>query len=512
MSLSAEQVLKDADALVVKIGGDTAGRFQDVREMPDTLEDLQGREVPKVFVVSAVRSSAAEHARFAVGEGMGKGFNTTTHLNAMADALKEGRGAEAEDCLKAVHDFTKAVIDQRVEGVLIKALRTKLEEMIWKLGYDVREAAEAGYVGREARFLRVGEDRIFGAKDGGIRSFTGFGEQLAEELLAKNFFGASIGVQRLGIGEREGLNSFYFDEFGRLDLENAEKRTEAFLKEQLAGTLDSWVTGGAFPGMMKSRGYSDVAAVAAMNAMNRPNGALVVGKESPIWSVDPVDFPGEGALVSGLTRSTSTELFGPHGLDAGALHPDAVKDLHHPAVVFNPRRLELGMTLISDDCEVREGVLVVGRKPIPAVVRVSSPDMVDRHGVFQKVMDSLQGAVVSHTYTSEARIIVTVNGKVENLTGRELEARLQGEFDASYTVRVTPNGHSMVFALGNALEGAREVGLACTALHNAGIKVAFQDLVTEAGVMKFVVASDDAKRAVGVLHEVLVKDRATLSA
>lgn len=505
MALTAEEALGGATAFVVKVGGDIAGRFEETREYPRLMRERTGQNVPVGFVVSAVRSSAAEHAIHALVEGE-KGFNTTSHLNATADALRSGDGDRAVACFSAVQKFTRDLIIERVEGIIRKSqLLAKMDMMVRPMRLAIYEAAKVRHVGREARFLRAGEDRLFALGTGGLASVTAFGENLAEQLMAVNVRGQKLGS--------EGASNAYLD----ADLQNFDpSRAVQSSKDELAAFLQTlsrkvWVIGGARPSRMDSRGYSDVAAVDAMNAWRGfPDRVLAVAKNGPILSVDHALLPDKGRLVRGLQLNASTELFGTHGLDAGALHPDAVKALKHPCVIFNPGATEKGMTLVSDDCEVREGVLVVGLKPIPALVRVSSPDMADRHGVFGRVMEALREATLSHTYTSEGRIIVTVNNKLDVGTLDDLEGRLQADLDPSYRVRVSDNVYTMVFALGNALSGARETGLACTALANAEVKVYFQDLVMEAGVMKFVVKSEDAKKTVAVLHEVLVENAATL--
>lgn len=506
MSLNAEQVLAEAKAFVVKVGGDGAGLFDEHRDYPSQMRERAGRDVPVGLVVSAVRSSAAEHARYAVVEPE-KGFNTTSHLNAMGDALQLGDGARAKACFEAVRSFTVELIAERVrDPERQRNLGERAEAMFQRMAGIVEEAAGVRHVGKEARFLRAGEDRLFAVGDGGLESFTAFGELLAEELVAAN-----VGGHRLDYAE--GANVYLDPKFANFDPARAAQASLDRLPpllESKAGNV--WVMGGARSGRMNSRGYSDVAAVDAMNGWTQfPGRVLVVAKMSPIMSVDHKLLPGKGRLVQGIHLQASTELFGPHGLDAGALHPDAVKALAHPCVVYNPGDLSKGMTLVSNECEVREGVLIVGSKPIPALVRVSSPDMADRHGVFGRVMDALREATLSHTYTSEGNIIVTVNNKVQVGTMADLEGRMRTELDPSYRVQVTDNGYAMVFALGNALSGAREVGRACTALDNAGVKVRFQDLVTEAGVMKFVVDAADAQKAAGVLHEALIENAATLS-
>ncbi len=502
--MTAQRVLESADGFVVKVGGDSAGQFLENARYPDQMRAYAGRDAPVGMVVSAVRSSSQVYAPLALVERE-KGFNTTSHLVAMAEAAEARQRDKATQYVTAVDRFTRQLILDRLAGQMRGTLLEAVDFYTQFLRTVVGEASAARHYGADGRFLRAGQDQLFARDDGTLASFIAWGEDLAEELVATHggFRSMRFGTPAAGYLD---VNRANFD----------PSRARSFSRDALTSRIEEgegvWVMGGALPGFMDSRGYSDVAAVAALNAWRKlQEGVLVVAKESPIMSVDP-RVSSKGKLVTGLTLSAATELFGTHGMDAAALHPDAVKNLAHPCVVFNPGHPEKGMTVVSCKVPVQEGVLVVGSKPIPALVRVKSPDMADRHGVFDRVMAALRESTLSHTYTTEGSIIVTANGKVGKTTLDELERRLREDLHRSYTVAPADREHAMVFALGNALHGAREVGRACTALDNAGIRVHFQDLVTEAGVMKFVVDKDDAKRAVGTLHEVLVENAATLPA
>lgn len=497
METNIFDTLADANHLVVKLGGENVGRFDENARLLDGLSRRNSNQTVGL-VVSALRSA---------------GFNTTSQLISAGNEARRGHLGQTGEILAGVRRFLTEAIEGESEQV--QRAFTRLFDRAWA---PFLEAAQLKHVGRERRFFQHGEDRLYTPNEGGIVSLTGRGESLAECVTALAFEERG---QRLSRLYPEALTTTVFEGYPEVGPKDLRRRLEA----GVGGFLDRniclgshWVSGGALPGMADGRGYSDVASVFLANQIlgRQPDAKVIVGiaKQSPIMSVDPRKYPQQARPVSGLTLKAAIELFGPHGLNAAALHPDAAKSLGAlDCWVFNPGNPSLGGTLISQNYRPnREGVLVVGSRDIPAQVHVESPDMVERTGVVAKVAELLGTAVVSHLFTSEDTLTLTLNGNSDVLSVDVLQEALRRAYDETYEVTLDVGNQTMVFGVGNAIHGPRVSAQAGLALDRAGVRPSHFHVDERAGVVKMIVPKGDAERVVGLLHEALIENPATLSA
>lgn len=503
--LNPHELIDRAEAMVIKFGGDNAADFEENLALAQKLI-AKGQKF--VFVFSAFKDTSEKYRHLALVDPQ-KGFNTTSHLIKMADAAKAKDFDEAMKYLNAVKTFYVAKVGEKIPaGEIREVMLECVEQEFRKLEAIVKEATTLNRIGRHDLFCEQGSDKMYFPIERDIFSFTGLGE-IAVEKIYEAFF-AKMGLKVAAVD----ANSFSIEIFGENPQETLEKEPKIVDKvrdtiksrvKELLAENDGAVSSGRLPGAAESRGYSDVAAELFAEILNDAGyeALLYIAKQDPIRSADPTKVENT-RVVGTLTTDLAIELFGPNGADAGALHPDAAKRLGNiKVVVGNPSKPENGHSLISREFKPQQnGVEIVAKKNMAAVLEISSPDMADRNGVVKTIADHLDELSIGHFFTEESSITITFNDDITQEKADEIKQLLESTFQTKYEVKLRKK-LSLIFCLSNKMNILKESVRAGEVLVKEGISVEHYQ-GGRSMVIKYLVPTSQADQAVKALHEKLI--------
>ena len=501
--------MDSAERVVVKLGGDNATLFEENVGFVKGLTE-SGKKV--ALVVSAARSSDLSTAIFnhqEVEKG-NVGFNTTTHLIALAKLVKDredGNPIIAYGIQESIKAFFTHIIDTKMaDNPHHAALKEVIEQEFGHLHKIVGQAITLRHIGHENRFFSQGADHMFSADDGSIFSFTGFGEELTaalyDVLLAPDG-DTTVRLNTMPIQKK------IFGRNPNKAIENVRitDRVIAEVRDAIVALLSAdthvCVVPGRLPGAAESRGYSDVAAsIVAVATQGLP----FIAKQSTIRTADPRKCP-DARVVREMGASLAVEAFGTSGANAKAMHPDAMRLLSRASievVVGNPQDRSAGSTLIHKRGEAVSCAepKLIAIKDVPTVITIKSESMADHEGVMSHLTDLVKQYGIADIYTTDASVTFTFNEEVGKLAIQKLKRYMKG-IDAGSVVK-TREDQAMIYCLGddmNSLEvlarGAsilkRENILSTAAQQNGGL------------VVKFLIKREDQEKALQVLHEELIK-------
>jgi aspartokinase len=391
------EALREAEWVVSKIGGINACDFQGNYQRI-TAARAAGKK--QVVVLSVPRNDD---------------FNTTTHINRFVKLIKDGKHEEARTALEQIQSKLAGIITKNVEAEYHEPLLAVLARYLLQL---------QGYLetGLNEHFEKQGQDLLVRV-NGTIKTITGWGEDLAEELYLAYFNAKQNASARLSIDRQE-----IYDHPDVL-LDRYHNAITNIMNQDLL------LTGGYEAHLGKTRGYSDpkAALITESLAHHGANVVLAVEKEQGILTADPKVISA-ARLVPRMSSKFAAEVFGLFGGEAGALHHLVIPTLNGSnakIVVFNPARPELGTTCIYREA-VMQPTTIVARKTVPAI-RVYGP-MSNEKGIAEKVMRALREHSLDQIYTAENELRVTLSatGGIEELSFDDQS------IGAGYTHRIDP--------------------------------------------------------------------------
>ena len=525
-SRSGLDVLNDAQVYVTKIGGDNAGKLRD--NIATVLErQTQGKK--QILAVSAIRSSdkrftgmAHEDARDRDSDGnLKEGFNTTSHLIAIAKSLRDGDADTARNMLERARTFLKEVVHAEVEadGLLDTtnantSLDEVIDEMLDELGTQIDEA--------DTGTLHELEKDWVLQSAGGYYSITGVGERLAQALYLKY---AALRNLEAGSIEIDGLSE---DLYGSdpTEVVGDEERTNAAVSDirsemrtrvgSLLADNDVLIAGGYLPVIASQRGYSDkTGALLAQVAKDLGEQvAYLIEKEYPIMSDDPKKND-RARVIREMTFALAMELFGnTRGADGGAIHPDALNMLAEDdidTVVLNPAEEQTNATstYIHHYQPEVNGIEIIASREVPLAIQVSSTEMLGRPGFLSAVTTWFADRDISidQVSTSERTTSFTFNnGAFGEPVMHAFEAFLQETFgpDEELKLEMRKN-QSLIFCLGNNMEQTGPASKATMAIHIAGADIHFMTQGLNEQVMTFMIDCEHVADVRDKLHRLCIE-------
>lgn len=315
----ARSVLRDSPNLVIKIGGENAVRLGE-NFLNAQRRIARGQCV--ALVVSALR-----------GPRNG-GFNTTSKLISIADALEEHEVADALGQIDEVRNWTQSAFEEDIaqddsleasdRGRICDALRETLRE-------EMHTLVMHAHLSRHVAHHRLGEDRVL--QNGEYFSVTGFGELLSQRLHERYFrmrgLNASAPRSLALSGYVYGANAHDV-----LGCEHARKEAVGVLRSHVRDRLDEAdrigsllsVYPGHFPLLATARGYSDTGAALVAQALKAQRGscACLIRKTVPILSGDPSAGGRDLTVIERLTFDQAQPMVEPGGAAAGVIHPEGL--------------------------------------------------------------------------------------------------------------------------------------------------------------------------------------------
>jgi len=521
---SARAALDMTSVLVTKIGGENAANLRGNSRTIETRR-LEGKR--QILAISALRSTDPQwspyaHPDVADRDSLGRvkqGFNTTSHLIALARAVARGDGERAEDLLQRVRHFTRDIVErQLVEEGWNGEATGRLHAVIDRTVNALRcRLAQDG----EREVLELGQDWVL-RDGGGLISITGLGETLAQEIYNEYLALKHSPAQALrfdgAIGEALGGNPH--------EVIECEEKTNAAIaalreraREQIQALLpdaDVLIAGGYLPVLGGQRGYSDktgaLLAQAAQDAGERT--AYIIEKQYPIKSADPRIVGERARTVEEMTYDLAMEAFGNvHGADGGVVHPQALAMLAHAGIdtfVLNPERATEGnITHIRREPPERRGIEIVASRRMPVAVRVQSTKMFGRPGFLERMSDwfAAHGISIDQVFTTEVTITFTfTNGGLRPGQIEEFQNAMQQEFaDEDLALDVIRN-KALVFCLGNDLRGLQPIADAVRALAEAGIEDIDSLVRSTRQVIAFTIDESQAEAALTALHRTCIEE------
>src|SRR3989344_5409690 len=548
-------VLHDADVYITKIGGDNAGKL---RENFATVLDRQTHGKKQILAISAIRSSdrrstamAHEYARDRDSDGnLKEGFNTTSHLIAIAKCLREGDTGKARDMLERIRRFLKEVVHAEVEADPLleaasanAALDTVIDEMLDELGARIDGGATS-------TLHELEKDWVLESADG-YYSITGVGEQLAQAIYLqyaalRNLEAGGIKTEGFSdelyeaIVEREKtlaekLRAFIGKTIGRLRsllgsqkevTEDHEQKTAAAIaslrkgmRVEVGSLLQDHtilIAGGYLPVIASQRGYSDkTGALLAQVAKDLgEHVAYLIEKEYPIMSDDPKKND-RAHVIREMTFALAMELFGnTRGADGGAIHPDALNMLAEDdidTVVFNPagEQREDNITYIHHYEPQPGGIEIIASRKVPLAIQVSSTEMFGKPGFLSAVTTWFANRKISidQVSTSERTTSFTFNnGKFKEQILRDFESFLQDTFGPDEELKLEMlRDQSLIFCLGNNMGQTGPASRATMAMHIAGADIHFMTQGLNEQVMTFMIDRAHVAEVRGKLHRLCIE-------
>ncbi len=523
---SARAALDMASVLVTKIGGENAA---DLRGNFRTIEARRAEGKKQILAISALRSTDPQwspyaHPDVADRDSLGRvkqGFNTTSHLIALARAAERGDGEQTEDLLQRVRHFTRDIVERQLveegwNGEAVGRLHAVIDRTVNALRCRLTQDGEC-------EVLELGQDWVL--RDGrGYPSLTGLGETLAQEIYSEYLALKHSPAQALRF---DGAAEEAFGENPREVAEN-EDRTNAAIatlrgraREQLRALLpdaDVLIAGGYLPVLGGQRGYSDKTGAlltqAAQDAGERT--AYIVEKQEPIKSADPRIIGERARTVEEMTYDLAMEAFGNvHGADGGVVHPQALAMLAHADIdtfVLNPARATEGnITRIHRFApQPRGGIEIVASRRMPVAVRVQSTKMFGRPGFLERMSDwfAEHGISIDQVFTTEVTITFTfTNGGLRPGQIEEFQNAMQQEFaDEELALDVIRN-KALVFCLGNDLRGLQPIADAVRGIAEAGIEDVDSLVRSTRQVIAFTIDESQAEAALTALHRTCIEER-----
>ncbi|WP_417587589.1 aspartate kinase [Pararhodobacter oceanensis] len=462
---------------VEKIGGTSMSRSA---ELLDTLF-LRGGKDPynRIFVVSAyggITDLLLEHKK--TGEpGVYARFSNASNDLGWSEALNQAMAA-----MSAAH---------------AKVLETAA---------DIREADD---------FLR---ERIEGARSCliDLQRLCSYGHfrlsqhmDILRELLSGLGESHSAFVTALLL-RRAGVNARCVDLSGWRDERDVtlEQRIDEGLRDVDLTTELPIVTGYAqcSEGLMSlyDRGYSEVtfSRIAAHTGASE----AIIHKEFHLSSADPKLVGLENVRKLGHTNYDVADQLSNMGMEA--IHPSAAKTLrqaHIPLRVTNAFEPEDPGTLIDDSNGETPRVEIITALDVFAL-EVFEQDMVGVKGYDATILQALTRHKVSIVAKSSNANAIThyVDTSLKQVK------RVENDLVDTYpTASVTARGVAVVAAIGRDLTGLNALGRGLAALDEAGITpVAVQQGPRNVDI-QFVTTSDDADKAVKILHACLIEQAAS---
>jgi len=519
---TGKDVLNDSELYVTKIGGDNAGK---IRENLATVQERQGKGKKQILAVSAIRSSSEEFTTHSHELGRDKdsdgelkeGFNTTSHLIAIAKCIQSGDTSTAHEILERIRSFLKHIVHAEVEAdselddaSATTTLDEVIDSMLGELSLQIDAAAGFG------KLHELKKDWVI-QTEGGYYSITGVGELIAQAICQQYF--ALRDVNSGGI-EIDGITDELLGENPQEVVEDENRVSDAIaslrtsMRSQVNGLLadnDLIISGGYLPVIASQRGYSDkTGALLAQVAKDLGHRvAYLIEKEWPIMSDDPRKNE-RARVIQEMTFTLAMELFGnTHGADGGAIHPDALNMLAEDdidTVVLNPK-YELrddNSTYIHHYKPEPNGIEIIASREVPLAIQVSSTKMFGKPGFVGAVGTwfAEKDISIDQISTSERTTSFTFNnGAFDEPTLREFETFLQETFgpDDELALGVLRN-QSLIFCLGNNMAKTGPAAQATMAIHLAGADIRFMTQGLNEQVMTFMIDERHTAKVREKLH------------
>ncbi len=500
---SAAQVLNDRNIHVVKIGGDNAAQLK------ENADNIQGRaEIVKkqVLVLSAIRSSNSTYNQFAEptvvdrsADGSVKnGFNTTSHLIALAKALQRGDKEHARGLLRRIVEFTKTILTENLKGTddshILMGLYYAIDENFSQKVEKIIQTATNHTIENH------GEDWQMCTATS-VQTITGLGEELARDIYTLYLRNKNIQVGKFEQESQLGVE--------QLKNQGVMESLRETMRGKMAALLEEHsiiVAGGYLPHTGSKRGYSDhTAAELAVVADTSGNTVLVVEKQDAIRSGDPRKFPST-KLIRAMTYFLAQELFGStRGANAAALHPEAVGLLQHhhiPIIVCNPKKPD-DATLIGDTHPKPNGIEIVSVRDVPLAIEIRDPTMISETGFIERIGEFFreQGISIDQMATSEGSVTITFTKDVDDKILAEFGGNLEGEIPSNIIVR---RKLAAIFCLGNNMKRPGVMAEVALALRAANVDIHIATQGQNESVMTFIVDSASADIAAKSIHDFCV--------
>ncbi|KKW39174.1 hypothetical protein A2454_03715 [Candidatus Peribacteria bacterium RIFOXYC2_FULL_55_14] len=519
-------VLQEADVYVTKIGGDNAGKL---RENFATVLDRQTRGKKQILAISAIRSSDRSFTAMAhkdardrdSDDNLKEGFNTTSHLIAIAKCLRNGDTAIAHDMLERTRIFLKEVVHTEVKADPLldaasanAALDAVIDGILDELGTRIDGADTS-------TLHELKKDWVLESADG-YYSVTGVGEQLAQAIYLK--YAALRNLETGAIGTEEMAGDLYGTHPAEV-VENEQQSTAAIasLRSEMRTRVESLlqdhtilIAGGYLPVIASQRGYSDktgaLLAQAAKDLGERV--AYLIEKEYPIMSDDPKKND-RARVIREMTFALAMELFGnTRGADGGAIHPDALNMLAEDdidTVVFNPAREQRddSITYIHHYEPQPSGIEIIASRKVPLAIQVSSTEMFGKPGFLSAVTTWFADRKISidQVSTSERTTSFTFNnGKFKEQILRDFETFLQDTFGPDEELKLEMlRDQALIFCLGNNMGQTGPASRATMAMHIAGADIHFMTQGLNEQVMTFMIDRAHVAEVRGKLHRLCIE-------
>ncbi|MDD5103806.1 MAG: hypothetical protein PHX93_05410 [Candidatus Peribacteraceae bacterium] len=344
-SATGSQVLRDADNLVVKIGGENSAQF--------------GRN----FLGAHDRIARGQHVTHVISALRGArngGFNTTSHLIDVARALHRHDVPEALSLVAEIAEWTRDAIrqDLSADSSLVPSERAGLFPYLTQAVDQHVQQLRLHILSHTHGVLHaVGEDWVL--RNGDHFSITGWGEHLAQALHWRTGEWRGQATAALHV---EGMASVLFGTQPERLIEDPSLSVQCVdvLREHLRQHLGKHqeagyrytVAPGWFPILATERGYSDTGAALVAQAQQRVHGSVVclIRKMHPVCTSDPA--AGESEVIPRLDYAQALPMVQKGGIAAGVIHPQALRMLaesHIPIVVSSPDDEETERTTLIAD-------------------------------------------------------------------------------------------------------------------------------------------------------------------
>ncbi|MDO8469329.1 MAG: hypothetical protein Q7S29_06270 [Candidatus Peribacter sp.] len=518
--------LQNAETCITKIGGENAA---DLRTNAEIVRSRTSKGKKQVLAISALRSGSSAYDRFAHelvadhdSDGLRKsGFNTTSHLIAVAEHLRAGNRENALDLLERVRDFTKDIVQTEIsqdpdrdQPHAIALLYATIDRIL--------DAAADRLRSTDTKPFAIGQDWILRDQNGTF-SITGIGEELAKAIYHTYFHLKHIAVGELSL---EGLADTVLGNDPRTLIEN-ERTAEgavSLLRETVRTQLETLfhnnnviVAGGYLPLLGSQRGYSDKTGALLAQAAKEAGHtvAYLIEKKSPITSADPKKIP-HARVVPEMTYELAMEAFGSlRGANGKAVHPEALRMLAEydiPALVMNPRDEAADkITHIHRFDPQPNGVDIVASRRMPLALEIESISMLGHagfvHAVTQWFVEQDPPISIDQISTSEVTLSFTFsNGDFPEEKVTAFKAFLEQRFGSSPDLKLSvTRNKSLLFCMGNNMKRPGVARDATAALTDAEADIHFISQGFNERVMTFVVDADKAPAALAKLHEVCIE-------
>ncbi|OIO55167.1 hypothetical protein AUJ46_01820 [Candidatus Peregrinibacteria bacterium CG1_02_54_53] len=519
--------LLNNDVYVTKIGGDNAGKLaSNANIVHRRAQNMR----TQILAVSAIRSSHPSFSdmthpfviekELATNGKRKPGFNTTSHLIAIARALARNDRPAAEDMAGRISAFTRSIVDGEViqDGLMEDRERTRarLQGCITRTIDDPDDPHSLQSLisnAHPAHIRHVGEDWLL-TEGNHSQSITGIGERLAQSVTRTYFEGRNVPSAELDNGDEQTIYSMMWQG----DVSGARGQLCENLRQSLQRTLSSrrvLIAGGYAPPLGTERGYSDKTGALIAHVVHQLGQQIVylIEKAKPIMSADPNNVHGT-RVIPNMTPFLAKELFGnARGADAGALHPEALDMLAEddiPIVVLNAEEEPAphNTTLIQAFNPEPNGVEIVHSRSVPFALQIVTGKMIGQTGFEEDIARwfAEHNVSIQHIATSEGSISYTFdNGKESAATVAALRQHVHDRYGVNGEEVIQAVDHlAVVYCLGNDMRTPGQAEKATFALHGAGVNIRMITQGLNQSVMAFLVDKDDASRAVQALHDIFI--------